>query len=85
MCRLTTPVEAKIEINFDSKEASKAVFLALSPDNQDVPKGIDIHTVGEQNKLIVIVKTNNVGSMIATLEDIFQCVQAAETALKEVM
>lgn len=85
MCRLTTPVESKIEIYFNSSETAKAVLNALSPDNKDAPKGIDIQTIGEQHKLTVLVKTNNVGSMVVTLEDIFQCIQAAETTLKEVI
>ena len=85
MCRHTTPVESRIEINFSSSETAKAVLQALSPDNKDVPDGIDIQTMGEQQKLTVLVKTNNVGSMVATLEDIFQCIQAAETTLKEVI
>jgi tRNA threonylcarbamoyladenosine modification (KEOPS) complex Pcc1 subunit len=85
MCRLTTPIESRLEINFSSSETAKAVLQALSPDNKDVPNGIDIQTMGEQQKLTVLVKTNNVGSMVATLEDIFQCIQAAETTLKEVI
>ncbi len=85
MCRLTTPVESRIEINFSSSETAKAVLQALSPDNKDVPNGIDIQTMGEQQRLTVLVKTNNVGSMVATLEDIFQCIQAAETTLNEVI
>ncbi|NIU83576.1 MAG: hypothetical protein GWN64_08925 [Candidatus Thorarchaeota archaeon] len=85
MCRLTTPVESRIEINFSSSETAKAVLQALSPDNKDVPNGIDIRTMGEHQKLTVLVKTNNVGSMVATLEDVFQCIQAAETTLKEVI
>ena len=85
MCRPTTPVESRIEINFSSSETAKAVLQALSPDNKDVPNGIDIQTMVERLKLTVLVKTNNVGSMVATLEDLFQCIQAAETTLNEVI
>lgn len=66
-----------------SRETAKAVFLAISPDNHNMPEGIKILITKKKGELELIVKTKDVGSMIATLEDIFQCIQAAEITIKE--
>jgi tRNA threonylcarbamoyladenosine modification (KEOPS) complex Pcc1 subunit len=48
-----------------------------------MPEGIKIQITEKKGELELIVKTKDVGSMIATLEDIFQCIQAAEITIKE--
>ena len=64
---------------------AKAILLAMSPDNEKTPPGIEIITKVEGNKLIFkIICEKKIGSLIATLDDFLRCLQVAETTLKEV-
>jgi hypothetical protein len=62
---------------------AKTILLSISPDNEKTPPGIEILTKVEGNKLrLKIICEKNIGSLIATLDDLLQCLQIAETTLE---
>ena len=77
-------VEASLELKFQDKNMARSILKAISPDNVQVPEGIEIKTDLRDNVLVLKIGcSRGIGSMIATLDDLLSCVQAAERAIKQ--
>jgi hypothetical protein len=73
-----------IEIDYGEANTAKAIQKAINPDNLGVPDGMHIITVVQGSVLEIEVYTDrSTGSLIATLDDMLSCIQAAERAIEE--
>jgi len=77
-------VEASLELKFKDENMARSILDAISPDNVHVPEGIEIKTDLRDNILVLEIGcSKGVGSMIATLDDLLSCIQAAERTIKQ--
>ena len=84
----STGSEASATIRIEYTDAGTAhhVLEAISPDNYDAPRSVEIDAEVEGTSLRLSVScARGVGSLIETVDDILSCVQAAERALMEVL
>lgn len=84
----STGSEASATIRIEYTDAGTAhhILEAISPDNYDAPRGVEIDAEVEGTSLRLSVScVRGVGSLIETVDDILSCVQAAERALTEVL
>lgn len=73
---------ATIAIRYGDGETARAVSAAVSPDNVHVPPGITVGAEAEGAVLRLSIRcSRGMGSLIATLDDLLSCVQAAERAI----
>jgi len=73
---------ATIKIRYRDGETARAVSAAVSPDNIKAPSGITIGTETEGDVLsLSIACSREIGSLVATVDDLLSCVQAAERAI----
>lgn len=74
-----------IAIHYGDGETASAVSAAVLPDNIHVPQGIRVGTRAEGKILRLSVQcSRGIGSLVATLDDLLSCVQAAERAISGV-
>lgn len=75
-------VAATLRIRYRDEETARAVWEAVSPDNFKAPQGIKIEaeTVGGELR-VSIACSRGLGSLIATVDDLLSCVQAAGSAI----
>ncbi len=82
----TNRVTADFRIRYREEGAAEAVLRAISPDNFQAPEGIELRSMVEGGELrIEVTCVRGLGSLIATVDDLLSCIQAAERALKEVI
>lgn len=75
-------ITADIRIRYRDGETARAVWRAVSPDNFQVPQGITLEAETADGELrITIACLRGLGSLIATVDDLLSCVQAAERAI----
>ncbi len=73
-----------IKINYLEIDTANAIQKAITPDNLIVPDGMHIITMVQGSVLEIEVHTNrSIGSLVATLDDMLSCIQAAERAIEE--
>ncbi len=73
-----------IEIDYGEDDTAKAIQKAITPDNLTVPDGMHIITMVQGSVLEIEVYTDrSIGSLVATLDDMLSCIQAAERAIEE--
>ena len=73
---------AVLTFTYVSPQAACAIMEATEPDNVQAPPGIEIDAAVEGSTLTVKVTcSRGVGSLVATLDDLVSCIQAAEQAL----
>lgn len=76
---------AAISIRYGDADTARFIMEAISPDNVGVPQGVTVEAKTDGCKLRVSVAcSRGVGSLIATVDDLLSCVQAAERAINEV-
>lgn len=76
--------EATLELKFKDGNKASSILEAISPDNVMIPEGIEIKTNLKENMLILIIScSKGVGSLIATLDDLLSCIQAAEKTINQ--
>ena len=76
-------MEAEIKLTYKNEKEAQAVTEAVSPDNIEVPEGLQIETVqkgAEVNTKIQCQKT--VATLISTIDDLLACVSVAEKTFK---
>jgi len=79
-----TPSETRITINYSSPEAAESIMRAIAPDNIGAPEGMSIEAHVDGGTLsVLILSSRGLGSLVSTLDDLLSCVQAAESALKQ--
>ena len=77
-------VEANLELKFKDEDTAQSIMDAVSPDNVQVPEGININMELQENVLSIKIScSKGIGSMIATLDDLLSCIQAAEKTLMQ--
>jgi len=77
-------VEAKLGLKFRDENTARSILEAVSPDNVQVPEGIDIKTHLKENILkIEISCSKGIGSLILTLDDLLSCIRAAEKTINQ--
>ena len=73
-----------IQIDYGEVNTAKAIQKAITPDNLTVPDGMHIITLVNGTVLEIEVHTDrSIGSLVATLDDMLSCIQAAERAIEE--
>ena len=76
---------AVLTFTYVSPQAACAIMEATEPDNVQAPPGVEIAATVEGSTLTVKVEcSRGVGSLVATLDDLVSCIQAAEQALEGV-
>lgn len=74
-----------IQIDYGSQEKAVTVQKAITPDNLEVPDGMHIITLVQGSVLEIEVHSDrSIGSLVATLDDMLSCIQAAEKTIEEV-
>ena len=77
-------VEANLELKFKDADTARSIMDAVSPDNVQVPEGIYINMELDEKVLSLRIScSKGIGSMIATLDDLLSCIQAAEKTLNQ--
>ncbi len=79
--------ETRVEITLSYKDPETAASIreATVPDNQGTPPGVKIHATTEDATLhITVTATTGMAPLIATVDDLLSCIQAAEKALQEI-
>ncbi len=78
--------ETRVQITLPYKDPETAASIreATTPDNQEAPPGVTIHTTTEDATLHITVTATGMATLIATVDDLLSCIQAAEKALQEI-
>jgi hypothetical protein len=77
--------KAEVTVEMRSKKLSEAIAESLSPDNQNVPKGLKVKTSAQGKRVISTVACNKkIETFLATLDDLLSCLQTAEKTLRAV-
>ncbi|UCD44499.1 MAG: hypothetical protein JSV27_10305 [Candidatus Bathyarchaeota archaeon] len=75
---------ASFSFSYGKHETARTILKAIEPDNVEAPPGISIDTEIEVSTLLVKVSCErDIGSLIATIDDLLSCIQAAERAIGE--
>ncbi|MFH1178745.1 MAG: KEOPS complex subunit Pcc1 [Candidatus Bathyarchaeota archaeon] len=82
---LDTSSSTKIQITYSDEKTARAIQSAIIPDNIGAPEGMHIMAyVTEKTLEIEIYSDRSIGSLVATLDDLLSCVQAAEKVLEKI-
>jgi tRNA threonylcarbamoyladenosine modification (KEOPS) complex Pcc1 subunit len=77
--------QVQINISYNDPETAASIREATTPDNQETPPGITIDSHVHDSTLHITVTSNKrVSTLIATLDDLLSCIQAAEKALTQI-
>ena len=81
-----TEASATISIIYEDVDASRSIMEAVSPDNLQAPPGVIVEAsiIGPRLQLTVTC-AGGVKSLIATLDDLLSCMQAAERAIFDIV
>ena len=73
---------ANITLRYQNESLAKAVEEAISPDNLQAPKGLEVKVLRNGGEIIIHVQNKKtVGTLLSTLDDLLDCICAAEKAL----
>ncbi len=82
---LDTGSSTNIKITYSDEKTARAIQSAITPDNIGAPDGMHIMVYVTENTLeIEIYSDRSIGSLVATLDDLLSCIQAAEKALEKI-
>ena len=75
-------METEIAIRYRSRRLAKSIMKALAPDNRMKTGAIKITATAHGKILRVVVRNcGRIETLQATVQDIFRCIQAAESSL----
>ncbi len=75
-------MEAVITLSYDNENHAKAVSEAVSPDNVEVPIGLEVKTVKRGSKVVTLIKCErSLETLISTIDDLLMSVQVAEKVI----
>ena len=75
----------QITIPYNDTETAAAIREATTPDNKGTPPGITIDSsIHDATLYITVTGTAGMATLIATVDDLLSCIQAAEKALQEI-
>jgi tRNA threonylcarbamoyladenosine modification (KEOPS) complex Pcc1 subunit len=76
-------LEAEIRLSYRNEREAETVTKAISPDNMDVPKGLQIDTLQHDSEVNTKIKCQTrLATLIATIDDLLACVSVAEKTFK---
>ena len=76
-------MEAEIRLSYRNEREAEAVAKAVSPDNVEVPQGLQIETVKNGSEVYTKIECKTrLQTLIATLDDLLACVSVAEKTFK---
>jgi len=76
-------LEAEIRLSYRNEREAETVTKAISPDNMEVPKGLQIDTLQHDSKVNTKIKCQTrLATLIATIDDLLACVSVAEKTFK---
>jgi tRNA threonylcarbamoyladenosine modification (KEOPS) complex Pcc1 subunit len=76
-------LEAEIRLSYRNEREAETVTKAISPDNMDVPKGLQIDTLQHDSEVNTKIKCQaRLATLIATIDDLLACVSVAEKTFK---
>jgi len=71
-----------LTIDYKGERIASAIAEAVSPDNLDAPRDIQIESLARGNQVLAAIKgETSLERVISTVEDLLSCVQAAERAI----
>lgn len=83
MSRSTLKSEATVAIQYVDQRTAEAILRAIEPDNLTTP-GVEIEAEATEGVVTInVMCVRGVGSLVATLDDLLSCIQAAEAAIGE--
>lgn len=86
MSRSTSHSKTRININYSDPETAQAILRAVAPDNIQVSKDIILESKVVGTMLQIDVDClKSLGSLVATLDDLLSCIQAAEKAISNIV
>jgi tRNA threonylcarbamoyladenosine modification (KEOPS) complex Pcc1 subunit len=76
-------LEAEIRLSYRNEREAETVTKAISPDNMEVPKGLQIDTLQHDSEVNTKIKCQTrLATLIATIDDLLACVSVAEKTFK---
>lgn len=77
-------MRALIQTWYSNPRISKAVSMAVSPDNLKIPPGLKILTKRRGNRVISeVVLEGRIETLLNTLDDLMACTRTAESVVDE--
>ena len=74
---------AEIVFNYDDEKEAEAIVKAVAPDNVNLPSGLIIKTTRDGSSIVTrTFCAKGVETLLATLDDLFSCIQVAENVLR---
>ncbi|MCK4399562.1 hypothetical protein KAV46_01145 [Candidatus Bathyarchaeota archaeon] len=84
MSQSTSKSEATVTIQYRDRRTAEAILRAIEPDNLTTPEGVKIEAEARGGVVTIKVECRRgIGSLVATLDDLLSCIQAAEKAIEE--
>ncbi len=78
-------LEAELSFVYETEREAEAVVKAVSPDNVEVPSGLNVETVRKDRRLLASVRCErSLETFIATLDDLLACISVAEKTFESV-
>ena len=76
-------MEAEICLSYRNEREAETVTKAISPDNMELPKGLQIETIQHDSEVYTKIKCQTrLATLIATIDDLLACVSVAEKSFK---
>ena len=76
-------MEAEIRLSYRNEREAETVTKAISPDNMELPKGLQIETIQHDSEVNTKIKCQTrLATLIATIDDLLACVSVAEKSFK---
>ena len=76
-------MEAEICLSYRNEREAETVTKAISPDNMELPKGLQIETIQHDSEVNTKIKCQTrLATLIATIDDLLACVSVAEKSFK---
>ena len=73
---------AEIILNYNSEKYAESVVKSVSPDNLNIPKGLEIQTIQEKTSVVTkITSKKSLETLLSTIDDLLSCVQVAERVI----
>ena len=84
MSQSNSKSEATLTIQYRDHKSAESILKAIEPDNLTTPTGVEIKA--DATGVVVTINVEcmrGIGSLVATLDDLLSCIQAAEAAIGE--
>jgi len=79
----TLKSEATVTIQYVDQRTAEAILRAIEPDNLTTT-GVEIEAEATEGVVTInVMCVRGVGSLVATIDDLLSCIQAAEAAIGE--